>query len=59
MERARALSPGDVRSEYLELVSAQLKIRDRDVADAADRAVKFLLERISDHTDTRKPTPYL
>jgi hypothetical protein len=43
MERAKGL-PIEARSDFLQLVADQLKIKDVDVVDAADRAVRFLLE---------------
>jgi len=34
------------RAEFLELISSQLKIRDLDVEDATDRALRFFQERL-------------
>jgi hypothetical protein len=33
------------RTEFLELIASQLKVRDVDVRDATERALRFLRER--------------
>jgi hypothetical protein len=58
MERARVLPPS-ARPEYLQLIANELKIRDGDVAEAADRAVRLLLECRGDNPNVRKPVMHL
>jgi hypothetical protein len=58
MQAARGL-PVEARSNFLQLVADQLKVKDVDVADAADRAVRLLLERRGNNPNHAKPVLHL
>jgi hypothetical protein len=60
MQAARGLPVG-ARNDFLQLVADQLKVKDINVADAADQAVRLLLERAGrgDNPNARKPVLHL